>query len=59
MPELLHPETLLTPSKEMDMLRDHSDYTQSLTHPLTRTRSRYVVGDRFHDGPLSSGHKKK
>ena len=45
-------------SKNLDMLRDH-DYTTSLVHPLTSTSDRYVVGDRFHDGPQSAAHKKK
>ena len=29
-----------------------------MEHPLTETTRRYVVGDRFHDGPSGTGHKR-
>ena len=58
MPELCGVEMLETPSVALTAARDH-DYTSSITHPLTQTRQRYIVGDRFHDGPGSSSHKKK
>ena len=57
-PELRGVETLKSPTEAIVATRDH-DYTPSITHPLTRTRHRYVVGDRFHDGPGSASHKKK
>ena len=57
-PELCGAETLKSPTKAIVATRDH-DYTPSITHPLTRTRHRYVVGDRFHDGPGSASHNKK
>ena len=28
-------------------------------HPLSHTTDRYIVGDRFHDGIKTSGHKKE
>ena len=37
--------------------RDHS-YSHSMIHPLTNAVDCYIVGDRFHDGPKTSGHKK-
>ena len=40
-----------------DAKRDHT-YSHSMVHPLTNSVERYVVGDRFHDGPKTSGHKK-
>ena len=40
-----------------DARRDHT-YSQSKIHPLTNSVDRYIVGDRFHDGPKTSGHKK-
>ena len=52
---LKSPHSLPTPSDVA--LRDHS-YCQQILHPLTQTTDRYVVGDRFHDGARSSGHKK-
>ena len=60
MPELCGVEVLETPSVALTAARarDH-DYTSSITHPLTQTRQRYIVGDRFHDGPGSTSHKKK
>lgn len=30
----------------------------NLVHPLTCITDRYIVGDRFHDGVKTSGHKK-
>lgn len=35
------------------------NYAKNLVHPLTLTMGRYVVGDRFHDGPTSSSHKRE
>lgn len=29
-----------------------------MEHPLTETTRRYIVGDRFHDGPSATGHKR-
>ena len=40
-----------------DARRDHT-YCRSMIHPFTNTVDRYIVGDRFHDGPKTSGHKK-
>ena len=39
------------------IMEEHS-YSRSMVHPLTQTVGRYVVGDRFHDGPKTSGHKR-
>ena len=41
-----------------DATRDAYTYSHSMVHPLTNSVERYVVGDRFHDGPKTSGHKK-
>ena len=40
-----------------DTRRDHT-YSHSMVHPLTNEVNRYIVGDRFHDGHKTSGHKK-
>ena len=55
---MIAPHDLATPDKSISALMDHS-YTNNITHPLTLTRDRYIVGDRFHDGVKNhSGHKK-
>ena len=54
-PELENPHSLATPTNVA--LRDH-DYCRQTMHPLTQTSDQYLVGDRFHDGPKTSGHKK-
>ena len=41
----------------VQIMEEHS-YAQSIVHPLTQTVDRYIVGDRFHDGPKTSGHKR-
>lgn len=46
-----------TPTTLLKIQSEHS-YSRHLVHPLTQTVNRYVVGDRFHDGPKKSGHKK-
>ena len=46
---------LLTNSIRCCIARSHC---RQILHPLTQTTDRYIVGDRFHDGPLTSGHKK-
>ena len=56
-PELENPQCLCIPSGAIAALSDH-DYCTSSVHPLTQTRERYIVGDWFHDGPQTSGHKK-
>ena len=38
------------------IMEEHS-YAQLMVHPLTQTVDRYIVGDRFHDSPKTSGHK--
>ena len=38
-------------------LQNHRYCKQGL-RSLTQTTDRYIVGDRFHDGPQTSGHKK-
>ena len=53
--ELKSPHSLPTPSDVA--LRDHT-YCRQVLHPLTQMTDRYIVGDRFHDGPRTSGHKK-
>ena len=55
--ELENPHCIPTPTDSILALRDH-DYCASSVHPLTQTRDRFLVGDRFHDGPQVSGHKK-
>lgn len=55
MKHLKNPHSLPTPSHIA--LQDHTYYRQIL-HPLTQTTDRYIVGDRFHDGPHTSGHKR-
>lgn len=52
---LKSPHSLPTPSGVE--LQDHN-YCHQVVHPLTQTTDRYIVGDRFHDGPRTSGHKK-
>ena len=37
---------------------DHTYTKLNLMHPLTCTTDWYIVGDRFHDGVKTSGHKK-
>ena len=39
-------------------MKDHS-YGLNLVHPLTNSVDRYILGDRFHDGHKTSGHKKE
>jgi len=39
------------------IIEEHN-YSQSMVHPLTQTVDRYIVGDCFHDGPKTSGHKR-
>ena len=52
------PHNLPTPAQSITALADHS-YTKNIFHPLTATRERFVVGDRFHDGVKNhSGYKK-
>ena len=34
------------------------NYSHSMVHHLTNEVNRYIVGDRFHDGHKTSGHKK-
>ena len=41
-----------TSSWKNTVIHDHA-----MVHPLTQTVGRYVVGDRFHDGPKTSGYK--
>ena len=60
-----HPEfssALETPTCTIEArekaLADHT-YSKAMTHPLTGTVDRYIVGDRFHDGDKTSGHKKE
>ena len=38
---------------------DHTYTKMNLLHPLTNTYEKYIVGDRFHDGHKTSGHKKE
>ena len=33
-------------------------YAKDMLHPVTQSVNRYVVGDRFHDGPKSASHKR-
>ena len=42
----------------MEGARQDHTYSRSMIHPLTNAVDRYIVGDRFHDGPKTSGHKK-
>ena len=44
------------PSKHI--MEEHS-YAKTMVHPLTETFDRYIVGDRFHDSPKTSGHKRE
>ena len=55
-PELKYTQCL-PPCASHSITKEHC-YAKSTTHPLTGTTSRYVVGDRFHDGPNRIGHKK-
>ena len=34
-------------------------YAKTMIHPLSQTTDRYIVGDRFHDGLTTSGHKQE
>lgn len=52
---LKSPHSLPTPSGVA--LEDHN-YCHQVVHTLTQTTDRYIVGDRFHNGPGTSGHKK-
>ena len=45
-------------SHNASLYHDHTYTKMNLIHPLTFTTDRYVVGDRFHDGVKTSGHKK-
>ena len=45
-------------SQSPSPLQDHNYSRLSLVHPLTKTTERFIVGDRFHDGPTRIGHKK-
>ena len=38
---------------------DHTYPKINMVHPLSLSVARYIVGDRFHDGVKTSGHKKK
>ena len=42
----------------MEGARQDHTYSRSMIHLLTNAADRYIVGDRFHDGPKTSGHKK-
>ena len=55
MEEMTNPHSLPTPN--LPELHDHT-YTKNILHPLTQTRHKYVLGDRFHDSAGHSGHKK-
>ena len=57
MDEMDHPLSLPTPNESLLKLQDHT-YTRNMTHPITLTRQRYILGDRFHDRADCSGHKK-
>ena len=46
-------------SHNASLYDDHTYTKMNLIHPLTFTRDRYVVGDRFHDGVKTSGHKNR
>ena len=43
-------------SELVHFIQEHS-YSKNLTHPITKTAEKYIVGDRFHDS-IKSGHKK-
>ena len=58
LPELSDPHAMATPNETNRVFKEHS-YSKNTTYPLTQTTRRYIVGDRFHDGPYHSGHKKK
>ena len=51
------PATLPIPAT-FQVQQEHS-YAKSMVHPLTQTTDRYIVGDRFHDVPTTSGHKRE
>ena len=55
-PELKKVHSQPVPSSHQ-IIEEHN-YSQSMVHPLTQTVDRYIVGDRFHDGPKTSGHKR-
>ena len=48
--------TACTQSELVHIMEEHN-YSKNLTHPITRTTDKYIVGDRFHDS-IKSGHKK-
>lgn len=56
----LSPQLLSKPyTHSPSVAHDHTYCRINLTHPLSCTTNRYIVGDRFHDGPKTSGHKKE
>lgn len=55
-PELKNVHSQPVPSPHQIIKEDN--YSPSMVHPLTQTVDRYIVGDRFHDGPKTSGHKR-
>ncbi len=50
--------TTTTMDSRQRALQDHN-YTPNMAHPLTGGVDRYIVGDRFHDGGKTTGHKKE
>ena len=55
-PELKDAHSQPVPAS-VQIMEEHS-YSRSIIHPLTQTVNRYIVGDRVHDGPKTSGHKR-
>ena len=52
-----HPELKLPWTYLRTPMWNHT-YSNSMVHLLTNEVNRYIVGDRFHDGHKTSGHKK-
>ena len=55
LPELRNAHT--KPVPPLTQILSEHNYSKCLIHPLTQWFDRYVVGDRFHDGPKMASHK--
>ncbi len=45
-------------SPQTPRVAEEHSYAVPLRHPITNTTDRFVLGDRFHDGPKATAHKR-
>ncbi len=60
--KVCHLPEMHTPYKDFSppatRVAEEHNYAVSLRHPITSTTDRFIVGDRFHDGPKVTEHKR-